>query len=65
MNFEIFKTELKRIMDFEDSFDEELFHDWYIAFKESVYLDEKEFARFWFADVSFETHNYQLIKSTR
>ena len=39
------KAELKRIMDFKDSFDEEYFHDWYIEFKESIYLDEREFAR--------------------
>jgi len=63
MNFEIFKAELKKIMDFEDSFDEEYFHDWYIEFKESVYLDAREFARFWFEDVSFDTHDYQLSKS--
>jgi hypothetical protein len=63
MNFEIFKAELKRIMDFKDSFDEEYFHNWYIEFKESIYLDEREFARFWFADVSFDTHDYQLSES--
>ena len=65
MSFEIFKAELKRIMEFNDSFDEEYFHDWYIHFKNSIYLDERGFAIFWFADVSFKTHDYQLIKQTK
>lgn len=62
MNFEVFKAELKRVMNFKESFDEEIFHDWYIQFKESVYLDEREWARFWFIDVSFDTHDYELRK---
>lgn len=60
MNYKRFKRQLSSILETRDGFDPEWYQDWYIEFKESMYDDVKEFASFWFADVSFNTHSYQL-----
>ena len=60
MTYHKFKEQLSNILDTDTGFDPEWYQEWYIDFKESVYDDVEEFARFWLQEASFDTHSYQL-----
>lgn len=60
MNFKLFKKQLSKLITTTDGFDSECYQDWYVGFKEGSYRDVNEFAEFWFADITLDTHDYAL-----
>ena len=62
VDFKLFKKQIQELMTINESTEEkeEMMHDWYIFYKESVYQTVEEFANFWFEDVTKDSHNYWL-----
>ena len=64
-NFEMFKDKLQKMLIIKDErlCDNEWYQDLYVAFKEGENKYIEGWAKIWFADVSLDTHSFELRKS--